>query len=159
MHSPQIGFTLVELILVIVVLGILAAVVGPRFFDRQVFDERLRYEESLAAVRYAQKRALAGGCPVRVQVSSTGYSVSFAAACGEAPDQVAAGTPLLDPAGDRFPAQLASADLDLTFNHLGCVAASVSNYRECLDQVYAVTLPGGFSLQVHAATGFVETTP
>lgn len=39
--AMQRGFTMVELIMVIVILGILAAVVGPRFFDRQVFDERL----------------------------------------------------------------------------------------------------------------------
>ena len=155
----QHGFTLVELILVIVVLGILAAVAGPRFFDRQVFDQRLHYEESLAALRYAQKRAIAGGCPVRVQVSSAAYSVSFATACGEESALVAAGTRLLDPSGDRFPAPLASADLDLTFNRLGCVAASASNYRECLDLLHAVTLPGGFSLEIHGATGFVETRP
>jgi len=156
----QHGFTLVELILVIVVLGILAAVVGPRFFDRQVFDQRLHYEESLAALRYAQKRAIAGGCPVRVQVAATEYSVSFAASCGEAPGPVVpAGTPLPDPSGGSFPGPLVSSDLDLTFNHLGCVATSDSNYRECLNQVYVVTLPGGLSLEIHAATGFVETRP
>lgn len=155
----QHGFTLVELILVIVVLGILAAVVGPRFFDRRVFDERLHYEESLAALRYAQKRAIASGCPVRVQVAASEYSLSFAAACGEGSERVAAGTRLLDPSADRFPAPLSSADLDLTFNHLGCVAAGATNYRECLDQIYAVTLPGSFLLRVHGATGFVETRP
>ncbi len=159
MHSR--GFTLVELILMIVIIGILAAVVGPRFFDRQTFDDRMFYEEALAALRYAQKRAIAGGCPVRVQVSSTEYSVSFAAACGDAPNQTPAGTPLLAPSGGSYPAPLASADLDLdlTFNRLGCIADDKSNYRECLDQVYAVTLPGGFSLKIHGATGFVETRP
>ncbi len=68
--------------MVMVIIGILAAVVGPRFFDRRVFDERLYYEEVPGAVRYAQKLALASGCPVRAQVGAAGYALSYAAACG-----------------------------------------------------------------------------
>ena len=48
----QRGFTLVELILVMVVIGILAAVAGPRFFSREVFDERVYFEEALAAAGF-----------------------------------------------------------------------------------------------------------
>jgi len=75
------GFTMVELIMVIVILGILAAVVGPRFFDRQVFDDRLFYEETLAAVRYAQKLAVSGGCKVQIGIDNTGYRVMRDANC------------------------------------------------------------------------------
>ena len=62
--------------MVIVIIGILAAVVGPRFFDRQQFDQRMFYEESLSAVRYAQKLALASGCLTQVSLSqAAGYQV------------------------------------------------------------------------------------
>jgi MSHA pilin protein MshC len=66
MRPVERGFTMVELIVVIVIAGILAIVVGPRFFDRQVFDERLFFEESLSAARYAQKLAVASGCPIHL---------------------------------------------------------------------------------------------
>ncbi len=67
------GFTLVELIITIMIIGMLAAVVGPRFFDRKVFDERMLFEETVSAVRYAQKFAIASGCAVQVSVRDRGY--------------------------------------------------------------------------------------
>lgn len=75
------GFTLVEMVLVIVIIGIVSAVVGPRFFDRQVFNERVFFEESLAAVRYGQKLALASGCLTQVNLDTNGYYLLQAANC------------------------------------------------------------------------------
>ena len=70
------GYTIVEVLLVIVILAILGTVAGPRFFDNDVFDERAYYDELVSALRYAQKTAVASGCPVRVDVGVNTYSLS-----------------------------------------------------------------------------------
>ena len=147
MHSR--GFTLVELILVVVVIGILAAVVGPRFFDRQMFDERLYAEEVRAGLRHAQKLALAGGCRIRFSLDASGYQLLRDADCegsgntfspsvldpssGQAPY---AGTP---PAGTAL-----SAAFSVDFDSLGRPSQAVS-----------VTLGAGHAVRVEAVTGFV----
>ncbi|MBU1255198.1 MAG: pilus assembly FimT family protein [Pseudomonadales bacterium] len=155
------GFTLVELVMTIMIMGILAAVVGPRFFDRQVFDERMFFEEALSAVRYAQKLALASGCPVRAVVDGTGFSVAYAAACGPG---IAGGTLVNDGSGNPY--QMARPDnvsvtgsLAATFNSLGCVAAA-SPVSACDETAAPLQVGvGSLSLRVQRATGLIEVVP
>lgn len=145
------GFTLVELIMVIIITGILAAVVGPRFFDRQVFDERLFFEESLSAARYAQKLAVASGCSISAQVSNAGYALSYVTACGG----IAAGSPVANPAGGTYSAgnpqavAVSNPGLNVTFDSLG--SASGAN---------SVSFgANAFSFTVQPVSGFIVTTP
>jgi MSHA pilin protein MshC len=90
------GFTVVELILVIVLVGIISAVAMTRFFDRTVFDADAATEQLRATLRYAQKIAIAQHRPVFVQLAPNRIALCFRneAVCAPA-DQVVA------PSGDN----------------------------------------------------------
>jgi len=70
------GYTIVELVLVMVIIAILGAVAGPRFFDNAAFDERAYLDELASSMRYAQKIAVASGCRVRIAITAGGYSLT-----------------------------------------------------------------------------------
>ncbi len=70
------GFTLIELIMVMVVLGILAVIGYSKLFSRSVFEERGFFEETMQATRYAQKQAIAWGCDVQISFTATTYALS-----------------------------------------------------------------------------------
>ena len=77
LRASRAGFTMVELIMVMVLIGILGAVAGSRFFDREVFEARAYADQAKALIRYAQKLAIAQNRPVFVRSTPTGFAVCF----------------------------------------------------------------------------------
>ncbi len=67
----QRGFTLVELIAVITIIGLLAAVAGPKFIGSATFETRGAQGTLLAALRYAQKTAVAQRRVVYLNLNTT----------------------------------------------------------------------------------------
>jgi MSHA pilin protein MshC len=61
--------------MVIVLLGTLSAVALPKFFEKSTFTERVFFDDTLNALRYAQKLAVATGCNVQVSISSNSYTL------------------------------------------------------------------------------------
>ncbi|KRW64887.1 GspH/FimT family pseudopilin [Stutzerimonas nitrititolerans] len=151
--TRQRGFTIVELIMVIVILGIIAAVALPRFFDRKTFDERFYFEEVLSSVRYAQKLAVASGCSIKVLVDSDGYRLTYAKDCGVGPADPKINDRVTNPLGEDYQGANENSvsinkNLTVTFDSLGAASPSDS-----------VEFSGGsFKLIVHS-TGFIEATP
>lgn len=84
--THQTGFSLVELITVIIILGIVSAVALPRFFRPADFEARFVVDHLKIAMQYAQKRAVNGGCKTQFELSTTGsvtrYTLKSDANCG-----------------------------------------------------------------------------
>jgi MSHA pilin protein MshC len=77
----QRGFTLAEILVVIAILAVLAAVTAPRFFSVSDIEENFFYDDTLAALRYAQKLAIGTGCRVQVTVAANTYTLNLQNNC------------------------------------------------------------------------------
>lgn len=149
-HGGQRGFTLVELVTIVVLLGILGAVVMPRFFGRSVFESRGFYDQVISTLRYAQKAAIAKHRVVCVLLTPGNVSLSYgttgACADGALPDPLGGGPYSINaPAGVTLSASAGA----FSFNALGQpsfsgapVTVAVSGY--------------GPPISVEAETGYVH---
>lgn len=149
----QAGFTLVELIMVIVILGILSATALPKFFETNTFAERAFLADTLNAVRYAQKLAVATGCNVQVSISSNSYTLnrqgdSVSSSC---PGGGTYSLPVLHPStgassysGSESGITLTSSVASFVFNSLGSASSSA-----------VLTIAGSKTISVVAETGYV----
>jgi type II secretory pathway pseudopilin PulG len=67
------GYSLIELIAIMVIIGIIFVTVGQRFFQENPYAERGYFEEVINATRYAQKLAMTSGCDTRVLYDGDGF--------------------------------------------------------------------------------------
>lgn len=87
-RSTSIGFTVVELVVVITIAGIIALVAIPRFVGVDAFQSRGFYDSAQSVVRFAQKTSVAWRREIFVCVTATSVTASTVAGCG---------TPLVNP--------------------------------------------------------------
>lgn len=83
MNTPQRGFTLVELVVVMVLMAVLASVAAARFSSREPFAAQSLADQLTSSLRLAQASAVARRAPVHVSLVDTPASLSVCldAAC------------------------------------------------------------------------------
>lgn len=71
------GFTLVELIVVILITGILSISVAPRFFGVASYENRQVTDELLSALRYSQQMAMNRGGNIELVLTANNFTVQL----------------------------------------------------------------------------------
>lgn len=142
------GFTLVELIVTMVLVGILSIAVIPRFADQSGFDARGFRDGTLSVLRYAQKSAVAQRRQVCVTFGAGSVSLRIASVWGGACNTNLAGPDGSVPYSIAAPATSGFVAQPADFSFLSSGAASA-------DRVINVTGMPASPINVVAATGYV----
>jgi len=138
----QSGFTLIELIMVIVILGVLAVFAAPRLINTDDFNARGFHDETMSLLRYAQKTAIAQRRTVCVVLNNTGVTLSIDT--GTPPDGVCDAA-LAPPAAPRGGTGLVGTPSSFQYTALGSPSAAAS-----------VTIANAGNITVEADTGYVH---
>ncbi len=77
------GFTLVELIVVIVLVGIVALIAAPRFFSQAGFSAIGFQDAAISAMRYAHKLAQAQRTDIYVLINGSSVALCYDPGCAQ----------------------------------------------------------------------------
>jgi MSHA pilin protein MshC len=107
MMRRELGFTIVELVAVMVITGIIAAIAAPRFVGTDAFEARGGYGTLSAALRYAQKTAIAQRRNVYAAINTSARTVclGYTSNCSSA---------VIDPATQAAYSKTLSSKITLT---------------------------------------------
>lgn len=146
--KAQAGFTMVELIVTMIVIGIMAIAIVPRMSLLQGFDEVGFRDQVKATLEYARKSAVAGRRDVRVTITGSAVTVERQNATPEGEGIAGFSALALPGSNDNqivVPAgvTLSSSVSPLTFDPLGRSAG-------------ATITVGSATITVEAETGYVH---
>ena len=155
------GFTMVELVVTILILGIIATVAGSKFFSKKAFDELGFASAAAASVRYAQKLATTSGCNIGVKVWQDGsngrYAVNRGVNCGETTNFTLAVKALGETAWQASSGKaVVSNGIDLYFDAVGRPYQNGSISPMVGDDVFSIGASSANHYTVEAETGFVH---
>ncbi|MCP4188421.1 MAG: type II secretion system protein [Gammaproteobacteria bacterium] len=147
------GFSLIELVVVMLLLGILSLFAMGRLFDQNQFAARGFFDDMVTAVRFAQKLAVSTGCEVQVLITSTSYQLRQSSSCTAGDFTNLVPNPANranDYLNNDMPDGYSLSSATILFNWLGVPSSGVDT---------VVTFSGGstpLSFTVYGQTGLVD---
>ena len=141
------GFTLVELIVVILITGILSVSIAPRFFSVTTYEDRKATDELLSALRYSQQMAMNRGGGIELILTANNFTV-----------QLSDGTALRSPDGlipyiKSFPNSITATPNTIRYNALGqpvnAVGAPIAGN-------ITININGSPAITIEENTGYVH---
>ena len=133
------GFTLIELIVVILLVGILSVIVIPNL-SLEGFRQTGGFQQGIATIRFGQKLAITSGCQVDVSIAASTCTLTFNGCTGAAvPSPGGGGTNFCTNSNPGV-----SPTVNFSFDNIGAP----------LGGQQTIVFSGGQTVIVEANTGF-----